>query len=171
MPCDALVEVTYRDITIRIYLIKIIIQWRCYHEVIWYSRARKNILRQGDTHKINRARDLIIQRYNHELLGAPPWRTIWCQEELWIQGINIMALHRRVFHVCIKFYIKWKLYSLTSLIISITTSKNRTDIKKLHQTFISRLIIIITHSGIALGLMRHLILMINEFKNLSFSFS
>ncbi|RZS26546.1 hypothetical protein BHM03_00059900 [Ensete ventricosum] len=43
-------------------------------------------------------RDMIMRRYDPELLGAPLWCTTQ-QEGLWIQGVNVMILQRQVF-VC-----------------------------------------------------------------------
>ncbi|RWV86386.1 hypothetical protein GW17_00051724 [Ensete ventricosum] len=44
-------------------------------------------------------KDKIIRRYDQELLGAPLWCTTQQEEGLWIQGVNVMVLQRRVF-VC-----------------------------------------------------------------------
>ncbi|RWV81677.1 hypothetical protein GW17_00056882 [Ensete ventricosum] len=43
-------------------------------------------------------RDMIMWRYDQELLGVPLWCTTQ-QEGLWIQGVNVMVPQRRVF-VC-----------------------------------------------------------------------
>ncbi|RRT60753.1 hypothetical protein B296_00033858 [Ensete ventricosum] len=42
---------------------------------------------------------MIMRRYDQELLGAPLWCTTQQEEELWIQGVNVMVPQRRVF-VC-----------------------------------------------------------------------
>ncbi|RZS26148.1 hypothetical protein BHM03_00059453 [Ensete ventricosum] len=46
-----------------------------------------------------RVRDTIIRRYDKELLGAPLWCVTRQEEELWIQGVDVMVPQRRVF-VC-----------------------------------------------------------------------
>ncbi|RZS04314.1 hypothetical protein BHM03_00034636 [Ensete ventricosum] len=42
-------------------------------------------------------RDMIMRRYDQELLGAPLWCTTQQEEGLWIQGVNAMVPQRRVF--------------------------------------------------------------------------
>ncbi|RRT36130.1 hypothetical protein B296_00030381 [Ensete ventricosum] len=44
--------------------------------------------------------DMIMQRYDQELLGAPLWLTTQRQEGLWIQRVNVMVPQQRVFRVC-----------------------------------------------------------------------
>ncbi|RZS22379.1 hypothetical protein BHM03_00055155 [Ensete ventricosum] len=44
-------------------------------------------------------RGKIMRRYDHELLGASLWCMTQQQEGLWIQGVNVVVLQRRVF-VC-----------------------------------------------------------------------
>ncbi|RRT71669.1 hypothetical protein B296_00010204 [Ensete ventricosum] len=42
-------------------------------------------------------RDVIMRRYDQELLGAPLWCTTQQEEGLWIQGVNIVVPQRQVF--------------------------------------------------------------------------
>ncbi|RRT60198.1 hypothetical protein B296_00008448 [Ensete ventricosum] len=42
---------------------------------------------------------MIMRRYDQELLGAPLWYTTQQEDGLWIQGVNVVVLQRRVF-VC-----------------------------------------------------------------------
>ncbi|RRT44948.1 hypothetical protein B296_00037915 [Ensete ventricosum] len=44
-------------------------------------------------------RDMIMRRYDQELLGAPLWCMIQQEERPWIQGVNVVVSQRRVF-VC-----------------------------------------------------------------------
>ncbi|RRT34071.1 hypothetical protein B296_00025984 [Ensete ventricosum] len=46
-----------------------------------------------------RVRHTIIRRYDKELLRAPLWCMTQQEEELWIQGVDVVVPQRRVF-VC-----------------------------------------------------------------------